>query len=131
MQGNGRRPPPRDGGKGKGPPPEGGKGGKNGKGGPPGGGSKSDDPNATASGVYISGAWLYNALDGDNLDAVEQESRSLDVCLSHPSPFGAYHYHAWSPCLKKSWIGSTSKAPALCKDVDDCINGTSLEDFIL
>ena len=48
----------------------------------------SEDPNATASGVYLTGAWLFNALDGDNLDAVEQEARSLDLCLAHASPFG-------------------------------------------
>jgi len=29
------------------------------------------EPNATASGVYITGAWLFNALDSNNLDAYE------------------------------------------------------------
>ena len=62
------------GGGGRGPPPDGGSGGRGGSssGGSGGGGmSRSEDPNATASGVYLTGAWLFNALDGNNLDAVE------------------------------------------------------------
>ena len=87
------------------------------------GGPRSTDPNATASGVYISGGWLFNALDGDNLDAYEQEARTLDVCVSHASPFGDYHYHAWSPCIKSSWTAfSATDAPALCRDSDVCMN---------
>ena len=64
------------------------------------------------------------------MDAVQEEYRTLDVCLSHPSPFGQYHYHAWSPCLKTSWSGSTTDAPALCKDTDGCTL-ENLSQFIL
>lgn len=70
--------------------------------------------------MYITGAWLFNALDGDNLDAVEQEARSLDLCLSHASPFGGFHYHSWTPCLKSQWTGSKTDAPGLCKDEAQC-----------
>ena len=72
--------PPKEDGMG---PSMGGQGGgqKGGSGGQSGGGSmgpRSTDPNSTASGVYISGGWLFNALDGNNLDAYEQEARTLD-----------------------------------------------------
>ena len=70
--------PPRE--DGMGPPPDG-QGG-------PGGPMDGNDPLATASGIYITGAVLFNALDGDQMDAVQEEYRTLDVCLSHPSPFG-------------------------------------------
>lgn len=40
----------------------------------------------TASGIALTGAYIFNALDGNNLDAVEQEGDTLDVCLSHPTP---------------------------------------------
>ena len=114
-----RRGPPPDGGQGggRGPPPD----GEGGKGGGP-SGSRSDDPSATASGVYITGAWLFNALDGNNLDAVEQEARSLDLCLSHASPFGGFHYHSWTPCLKENWTASKTDAPGLCMDDEMCMN---------
>ena len=78
---------------------------------------------ATASGVSVSGALIYNALDGDNLDAVEQEWYTLDNCLTHPTPFGAYHYHSWSPCYKKgNGFASQTQAPNMCKDTDACKN---------
>ena len=32
-----------------------------------------------------------------------------------------YHYHMWSPCAKKgNGSASTSAAPGMCKDSDDC-----------
>ena len=57
----------------------------NGGGGGTGGGP---EPLGTAAGVALSGGYIYNALAGGNVDAVENEGQSLDVCLSHPSPFG-------------------------------------------
>lgn len=57
------------------PPPNGG-----------GGGTGSADMLGTASGIALTGAYIFNALDGNNLDAVEQEGDTLDVCLSHPTP---------------------------------------------
>jgi len=41
---------------------------------------------STASGIGLSGAYIYNALAGGNVDAVENEGDTLDVCLSHPTP---------------------------------------------
>ena len=52
----------------------------------------------TASGVAISGAMIFNALASGNMDAVENEWVTLDECISHPTPYGEYHYHMWSPC---------------------------------
>ena len=75
----------------------------------------------TASGIAISGANIFNALAAGNEDAVENEWVTLDQCLTHPTPFGEYHYHMWSPCAHKGngWA-STSVAPDMCKDLDAC-----------
>ena len=62
------------------------------------------------------------------------EKRNIDACLSHPTPFGQYHYHAWSPCLKTSWSASTTDAPEFCKNVEECegINeSNTLSEYIL
>lgn len=42
----------------------------------------------TAAGVALSGGYIYNALASGNLDAVENESGTFDVCLSHPTSSG-------------------------------------------
>ena len=84
QRGGGDKPPPRDGG----PPTDGGsEGGDR----PPrpsdggmGGGSR--DPLGTAAGIALTGAYIFNALGGGNVDAVETEVTTLDVCLSHPTP---------------------------------------------
>jgi hypothetical protein len=75
----------------------------------------------TADGVFLSGGQIFNGLAAGNLDAVENEWVTLDECLSHPTPFGEYHYHQWSPCLMKGngWA-STTVAPAMCKDDQNC-----------
>lgn len=79
------------------------------------------DPIATASGIALSGAYIYNSLNADNYDAVEAETNVLDVCLSHPSPFGAYHYHFWSPCINKGkGYFSQTESPPLCRDSKEC-----------
>ena len=59
------------------------------------------EPLGTAAGIALTGAYIYNALAGGNVDAVENELQTLDVCLSHPTPMSEYHYHFWSACLKK------------------------------
>ena len=64
-------------------------------------GPSGKDPMPTTSGIAITGAFIFNGLDGHNRDAVENEYRTLDQCLTHPSPHGDYHYHMWSPCINK------------------------------
>ena len=51
-------------------------------------------------GVLISGAYLFNALDGRGEDAVAHEIQ--DACQGHPEPQGAYHYHNLTSCLADS-----------------------------
>lgn len=76
---------------------------------------------STASGIAVSGANIFNALAAGNEDAVENEWVTLDQCLSHPTPFGEYHYHMWSPCaMKGNGWANTSTAPDMCKDLNAC-----------
>jgi hypothetical protein len=76
-------------------------------------------PLGTASGIALSGAQIFNGLDGNGLDAVQNEYRSLDLCLSHPSPFGQYHYHSWSNCIHN---GSKTTIPGKCIDNSGCVD---------
>jgi len=48
-------------------------------------------------GFTVSGAALYNALDGAGRDAAAHEVQ--DRCAGHPQGQGQYHYHSWSTCL--------------------------------
>lgn len=61
-------------------------------------------------GVMISGAALFNPYEGDGVtvalasnftvkNAVGADVAFLDSCNGHPTPFGAYHYHALPPCV--------------------------------
>jgi len=76
---------------------------------------------STAAGIGLSGGYIYNALAGGNVDAVENEGMTLDTCLSHPTPMSEYHYHFWSGCIvKQKGFWSDSVAPALCKDTANC-----------
>ena len=86
-------------------------------------GGGSGNPLDTAAGIAISGGYIYNALAAGNLDAVETELGTLDVCISHPSPFGEFHYHYWGPCLKegKGWASKT-EAPTACRTTEDCLS---------
>ena len=78
---------------------------------------------STAVGISLTGGYIYNALQGGNADAVENEGFSLDVCLSHPTPTSDFHYHYWSPCLKKDkGFWSDTEAPPLCRDTDFCVS---------
>ena len=65
---------------------------------------------------------MYNALAGGNIDAVESEGDTLDVCLNHPSPTNDFHYHFWGACMVKGYgYWSDTEAPPLCRDTDDCV----------
>ena len=48
-------------------------------------------------GVLLSGAYLFDGLDGQGRDAVAHEVQ--DRCAGHPQQGGAYHYHDLSPCV--------------------------------
>ena len=76
---------------------------------------------STASGIALSGGMIFNALAAGNEDAVDNEKVTLDECVSHPTPFGEYHYHMWSPCIQKGngWA-STTTSPNMCKDDKEC-----------
>ncbi len=50
-----------------------------------------------AVGVLLSGAVLFNALDGPGRDAVAHEAQ--DSCQGHPQESGVYHYHSLSSCV--------------------------------
>ena len=77
---------------------------------------------STAAGIALTGGYIYNALAGGNVDAVESEL-GFDVCFSHPSPANEFHYHYWSACLREDLgLWSDSQAPNLCRDSDDCLN---------
>lgn len=47
-------------------------------------------------GFAVTGAAIYNALDGLGRDAAAHEI--LDACEGHPERNGQYHYHGPSPC---------------------------------
>lgn len=51
-----------------------------------------------AVGVMLSGAVVFNALDGGGRDAVAYET--LDHCQGHPERTGEYHYHNLSDCVE-------------------------------
>jgi hypothetical protein len=72
----------------------------------------------TAVGVALTGAQLFNGLSGEFTDAVEFEKCTLDQCLTHPTPYGEYHYHSWSPCINRS---SKTTTPGKCKDDESCM----------
>jgi len=75
----------------------------------------------TVAALGLSGGYIYNALALGNADAVETEADTMDTCLSHPSPFGGFHYHMWGPCLKSGMgFHDDSAAPDLCRDTDGC-----------
>jgi hypothetical protein len=61
-------------------------------------------------GYMISGAALYNPYEGDGstvatasnftvLNDQGQKVAFLDTCNGHPTPMGAYHYHALPTCI--------------------------------
>lgn len=48
-------------------------------------------------GLAVTGAAIFNALDGLGRDAAAHEI--LDLCNGHPERQGQYHYHGPGPCL--------------------------------
>lgn len=75
--------------------------------------TKASSPTSTSLGtigVMISGAALYNPYEGDGTtvamasnftvkNASGKDVAFLDSCNGHPTPMGAYHYHALPPCV--------------------------------
>lgn len=57
-------------------------------------------------GVRLTGARLFNAVDGENRDALAWEIQ--DSCQGHPQNTGAYHYHSVSACVQKDTPGQHS-----------------------
>lgn len=57
-------------------------------------------------GVLLTGARLFNAVDGENRDALAWEIQ--DSCQGHPENSGAYHYHSVSSCVQKDTPGQHS-----------------------
>jgi len=90
-------------------------------------------PLGTAAGIALSGGLIFNALDGQNRDAVENEGRTLDLCLSHPTPSSQFHYHYWTPCAMSGFgLHSPTEGPELCADYDGCAaTGAIARDSVL
>jgi hypothetical protein len=67
-------------------------------------------------GFSLTGAALYNALDGMGRDAPAHEIQ--DTCQGHPQRSGQYHYHDNSPCMidKRSAAGGHSDLVAYALD---------------
>ena len=75
--------------------------------------TKAATPTSTSRGtigVMISGAALFNPYEGDGdtvamasnftvQNAAGESVAFLDSCNGHPTPMGAYHYHALPPCV--------------------------------
>lgn len=53
--------------------------------------------NMGAIGYALNGVAIFNAIDGENRDAVAHEVQ--DICDGHPELNGTYHYHNGSACL--------------------------------
>lgn len=54
-------------------------------------------------GVALTGAAIFNALDGPGRDAVAHEIQ--DACNGHPERTGEYHYHGPSDCMTEKGAG--------------------------
>lgn len=68
---------------------------------------------------------IFNGLDANELDAVENEYDGMDMCIGHSTPFYAYHYHHWSPCIHEgNSYASKSVAPVLCDTDPDCYDSS-------
>jgi YHYH protein len=58
-------------------------------------------------GVMTSGVELFNAVDGENRDAVAHEVQ--DSCSGHPERTGVYHYHGLPACIDTGKANKQSK----------------------
>lgn len=59
-----------------------------------------------AIGVLLTGAVLFDALDGEGRDALAHETQ--DACQAHPQPTGEYHYHSLTQCLADPGSGHSN-----------------------
>ncbi len=59
-----------------------------------------------AIGVMLTGAYLFDALDGEGRDALAHEEQ--DSCQAHPQPSGQYHYHALTHCIADPGTGHSN-----------------------
>ena len=59
-----------------------------------------------AIGVLANGVFLFDALDGEQRDAVAHETQ--DLCDGHPAPGDQYHYHDIPSCLANAATGSST-----------------------
>lgn len=95
---------------------------------PPGGGGGGgssggiSDNMYSTSGVAISGGMIFNGLAGGDVDAIESEVDTMDMCLQHSSPTGDAHYHGLSNCAKPGAHTSTTVKPGLCNADTNCEN---------
>ena len=83
----------------------------------------------TWAGIALDGVPIFNGLAAGNLDAVETEADTLDMCLTHSSPQGTLHYHSLGACVapteqtSQSSHRSTSTVPGLCDNsYNNCLS---------
>ena len=71
----------------------------------------------TWAGLAFDGIPMFNGLAKDDKGAVETEADTMDLCLTHSSPYGTLHYHSMGPCMKSTdQRKSTTQAPGLVKN---------------
>lgn len=78
----------------------------------------------TVAAYALSGLNIFNGLDATSYDAVYNELKSMDACLSHSPPSGDGHYHSWSPCITKTGAAKVTPvnvAPGMCTDKAGCV----------
>ena len=69
------------------------------------------------AGISTDNVSIFNGLDANRKDAVENELLSMDLCLQHSQQFGVWHMHMLGPCGK---VSSKTTTPILCEDDDNC-----------
>ena len=67
--------------------------------------------------MATSGAFIYNALDGNKRDALENAEDEVDFCMTYQSQIGIPYYQAWPSCLKNN-VRKT-EAPLTFTDSED------------
>ena len=82
---------------------------------------------STVSGFAFDNLAIYNGLSADDVDAVENEIKSMDKCLAHATGANAgyiHHYHSLGLCMKPSTWTSDTLVPTLCDSnaSPDCVN---------
>lgn len=84
----------------------------------------------TWAGIALDNVAIFNGLAAGNLDAVQTEADTLDMCLTHSSPQLVLHYHSLGVCVNNSVQTSnsshrsTSTVPGLCDNsYNTCLAG--------